>query len=351
MTPKTVLTTCGVSLWSNFGKSNSRPAQGAHELARYLRQCERQGALKDASAETHSLAYLLHPGDALVLVHSPTGEGRECAEALAIFYQDKCAEVSRREVRGLEESPKEMRTAGLRNLIAALTEEIEKAEKRSTAPVINATGGFKAMVVYATVVGMLFGVPVYYVFESFEHKIDLVPLPLDWNLDFVAEHREFFEWIADDWKPASEVERRLQAYGEAAKQVRMLLEDSNGHFALSAFGQAVWNRWRQFELTPPPPPRRRKPKVSLGKDHHAPRGLESFAGRLAAENCFVTQVTHKSECRPQPTRVLRSEADGSVYLRYSDGGSAVVLRVQTTAKGATQSRKAQALLEEWLRAR
>lgn len=50
---------------------------------------------------------------------------------------------------------------GLRSLVATLIDQIRQEKKQVREVLINATGGFNAEIAYATLVGLLFDVPVY----------------------------------------------------------------------------------------------------------------------------------------------------------------------------------------------
>lgn len=57
--------------------------------------------------------------------------------------------------------------------------------------IINATGGFKAEIAYAVLIGQLFDVPVYYIHEMFRDIIEILPLPIQWDFSLLVNYEDF----------------------------------------------------------------------------------------------------------------------------------------------------------------
>ncbi len=66
---------------------------------------------------------------------------------------------------------KHIEITGLRNLIDTVIREIEKAKGKGNTVVINATAGFKVLVIYSTMLGMIYNVPVKYIHEDFQSVV------------------------------------------------------------------------------------------------------------------------------------------------------------------------------------
>src|SRR5262249_58954322 len=85
------------------------------------------------------------------------------------------------EVADLQDAdPKRFRTDGLRNLARAVCKVVR--DHSASACAINATGGYKAQIAIAVLLGQALGVPVYYKHERFSEIIAFPPLPV--ALDF-----------------------------------------------------------------------------------------------------------------------------------------------------------------------
>lgn len=195
-----------------------------------------------ASAETNSLSRLIErgtlaPGDELVFVASATELGGRCAAAVARFFQEEGFITSVRQIEGLTYEEKCFKNKGMHALIAMLVQLIGWQQRRGRQVLINATGGFKAEVAYATTAGLLFGIPVYYLHESFKEIIELPPAPISWDYSLLADYEEFFEWMQGELRPRKETMRRLAGLPE---KVRMFIEEEDNLFMLSTTGEAFY---------------------------------------------------------------------------------------------------------------
>ena len=138
-------------------------------------------------AEINSIASLIAneyaPTNAGVyFFHSDTADGRAIAEILVRFHRGRGhAPVEAVPVLDLQDQdPKRFRTKGLRNLAKVLCEKVRAHS--SAACAINATGGYKAQIAVAVLLGQALGIPVYYMHERFSEIIAFPPLPI--ALDF-----------------------------------------------------------------------------------------------------------------------------------------------------------------------
>ena len=249
----TIIVTVGTSLlanarrkWAESGLKVEQPDE--HQLLSYLKQADPE----TASAETNSLSRLLKSGDEhIVFLRSQTDEGRLCAEVLARHYRGKGHETQIVEVPDLTYAESRFKLRGLRSLVATLIGWIRKEREQGNKVIINATGGFKAEIAYATLVGLLFDVPVYYIHEAFKEIIEMPPAPVSWDYSLLANCEEFFEWLNQDLRTTEEVDKRLLGLPE---EVRLLLAEEEGFTFLSPAGEAFYeaylDRMRRAKLDP-----------------------------------------------------------------------------------------------------
>lgn len=237
ITVRTILVTVGTSLLGNARRDLSMEQPGVQQLASYLRHTE---AVK-ASAETNSLSRLLQDADRVVCLCSQTNEGRQCAEALARHYHNHGYDARVIEVPDLTYTESRFKMRGLQSLVATLIDQIhgEKAQGRQV--LINATGGFKAEIAYATLVGLLFDVSVYYIHEAFHDIIAMPPTPISWDYSLLADYEEFFEWLSADFRSTLAVEQRLR---EVPGEIRLLLAEEDEFTLLSPTGEAFYAAYR-----------------------------------------------------------------------------------------------------------
>ncbi len=181
-------------------------------------------------------------GDIIALLHSHTEDGRRCAEALQRFYSGRNSRAELVEISDLSYTERRFKVLGLRALVAALAGRIEAERQRGREVAINATGGFKAESAYATLVGLLFDVPVYYIHERFNELIEMPPLPVAWDYAALADWEEFFDWIDAEPRRTDDVERR---WPNLPHTVRLLLSDeADGCTYLSPAGEAFRRAYR-----------------------------------------------------------------------------------------------------------
>src|SRR5207237_5612422 len=103
--------------------------------------------------------------------------------------------VEPRCVPGLQDAnAREFRTRGLRNLARLLASTLREYGPEYCA--INATGGYKAQIAIAVLLGQALQVPVYYLFERFPEIISFPPMPVSLDLDLWTEHADLFTALA-----------------------------------------------------------------------------------------------------------------------------------------------------------
>lgn len=232
---RVILTTIGTSLLGN--SSRKGVSQDEASLVQFIKQDPHA-----ACAESNSLSRLLEPGDKVALIHSHTPEGEACAKVLSSYLKSIDIEVERHQVDQLKYNQNEFARLGLRNLVQTLSREIRKAKSGGGEVIINATGGFKAEIAYATAVGLLFKVPVCYIHEKFQDIITLPATPIGWDPTLISQNEAFFNWIDEESRARQEVQSRLY---HLPKSVQMLLEDdSDGNTYLSAMGEAYMEAFR-----------------------------------------------------------------------------------------------------------
>lgn len=195
-----------------------------------------------ACAETNSLSRIMEAGDQVVFLYSQTEEGSLCADVLQRYYEKKGVSSKTQEIKDLNYTHHTFARQGLKSFIDTLIKEIRLSRRMDIMPVINATGGFKAEIAYATLVGLIFKVPVYYIHEVFQDVIEMPSLPIDWDPDFFIENEDFFDWITKDFRRKEKVINRLKGLAEEdAEKIKLFLEeDEEGYVTLSPAGTVYY---------------------------------------------------------------------------------------------------------------
>lgn len=225
-----IISTVGTSLLTNAARAGL-DTQDPAALQQVLQRDPQK-----ASAEANALSRLTQPGDELVFLHSDTEDGQTCSAALVAYYQAQGHKAREERVAGLSYHEKGFVQQGLRQFVRLLAHELRTAQRQGVMPLINATGGFKAEIAYATAVGLVFQVPVSYIHEKFGDIVTLPATPVSWDYSLFSWYGDFFAWIDSEPRPTLEVRQRLHAMPD---RVGLLLFDAeDGNTYLSALGEA-----------------------------------------------------------------------------------------------------------------
>lgn len=140
------------------------------------------------SAELNTLDRLdLKPDDRVIFLSTDSAPGRICSEANRKIVESVYGvEVKIERIEGLQVyDAKLLREKGLKNLVRTVLDRYLGDENVRYAYdiVINPTGGYKGVVPFLSVLGMLYGKPSIYLFEFSEELIKLPPLPLTFDLE------------------------------------------------------------------------------------------------------------------------------------------------------------------------
>jgi putative CRISPR-associated protein (TIGR02619 family) len=291
-------------------------------------------------AEINSIASLLGKGYApagcgLYFFHSATDDGRHIASILTGYFRDRGhAPVAAVEVEDLQDvDPKRFRTKGLR----ALARELCRVIRNHSAPAcaLNATGGYKAQIAVAVLLGQALGVPVYYMHERFSEIIAFPPLPvaLDYELWMRASGMLFelarnpdptpADLYAEDWD---------ERYESLVERVAI---DGEDYLELSPTGEIFYDTFRdrfasdRDRVLPPPVPAGQKKEPHLEDSGHLPRAVKPFLEKVTAEVPQVVRCATFYHNPDLPKRTgFRQGSDGIEGI-LSDGSWCVKFRVET----------------------
>jgi len=231
-----LICTVGTSLKNNLARLDQ------DRLAEYLRNFNAKGLAlwlleKDpedrlCGAEVNSIVSVIKKGHLkatrkLILLVSDTEDGGFLGKTLGQYFDhtanpNRFQEVEVHTLTGLTDSdPQRFRTEGLRNLVKA----VASASRRESSEkiVINATGGYKAQISFAGMIGQALEIPVCYLFERFSEVIELPPQPISLDLSFWLENIETFYLLALDEAEENPVARdpRFESLVESMP-IRML---------------------------------------------------------------------------------------------------------------------------------
>ncbi len=226
---RVILTTVGTSLKGNAERTG-RP--GADLL--------REDPAK-ASAEANVLVRLLTPGDRVELFHSQTEDGEMCALAVRDWVRGRGHAVEMVPIEGLTYRAADFHR-GMRSFVRCLTGRIRAIRRAGDEPVLNALGGFKPEVAYATLVGALFGIPNVYIHQGFDELLTISPLPVGWDVAAIDPYADILDWLDEEPRTAAAARSRLAQVPDGLRE-SMIEADGDGVY-LSPLGEAYFEAYR-----------------------------------------------------------------------------------------------------------
>ena len=327
------------------------------------RSLEKENETKrQVGAEINSLAQLMiekiiSPNDKLLFLVSDTEDGQGTGEVLCRYYNSKYKKdmSGYRVVEGLDDkNPKHFKTIGLRNLIKEISVEVRKYGGANT--IINATGGYKAQVLFAGVMGQSLGIPVYYLFERFSEIIELPPQPISLDSELWLDYQDIFMALSG----ATGVESDIAGISWDSKFDTLIEREKVDDEILVSlsptgeiFHQTFYYRYaQQFLQSAELRPCTKKKKPHLGNDHHRPKGLLEYLEKLTSEFDFIVQCkSYELKNRTSPNNYFHINMDfhgqrKEIFGSYSSDFKSVFL-VYTTAEDEIQQEKAKLILNEW----
>lgn len=198
---------------------------------------------RDLSAEIHSLARMdVNDKDTVVLFSSETADGQACAWAVKRYLeQARPGILCRIEViSGLQVTDAQtFQSAGVLNFTKAVLREIDANGVGQC--VLNPTGGFKSLVPYTVLIGMLRGVPAKYIFEQSSALIPLPMMPVEFARSRLEPLRPLLERIQNETAiPRAELDKALPTFEERAVLDSLFEDVGQGQVSLSPVGFLIW---------------------------------------------------------------------------------------------------------------
>ncbi len=198
------------------------------------------------SAEIHSLVRIgITNEDQIVLLSSNTNDGYCCALAVKKYleYYWKGISVLVERIPGLQVYDAELfRKTGVVEFVKFILKQVEKYDASNI--ILNPTGGYKALVPYTVLLGMLKGIKCDYIFEQSTTLLELPPLPLEFKRGQFEAYKPLFEEIDRESSISQEKWENSVDYLER-KWFDSLVEISSEGVTLSAIGCLFWEEIRK----------------------------------------------------------------------------------------------------------
>lgn len=200
------------------------------------------------SAELNSLIKMgLTPEDRVVLIATETIEGKLCAELVQKVLAERrmCSNAEVKIIEGLQaQDGRRFQQVGLKNLISYIS-QFEHGDV-----IFNPTGGFKSVVPYITLAGMLFNKPVKYIHEFSDDVNTLANIPIRFDEELIFSLEDKLHKIDTDcFISKKEWQKGIEF---ADSRYDCLVEESDGRITMSGIGHLMWEKFKAdfpFEMT------------------------------------------------------------------------------------------------------
>lgn len=262
---------------------------------------------------------LLHTDADLHFCCSETSEGDAVAEILKSYYRYRKRGVHTYTIHGLQDKDENrFRREGLRYLVQKVAELIRKAGGTNIIA-INATGGYKAQIALAALMGQTLKAQVFYKHEKFPGVIGLPPMPVDFDYSLLERHADILLGLEQE---------SLVAYsGELSEAILPLVEEmqeeEQRYLSLSAVGQLYLEGYRlrfpAHKTLPPDVPEGRRKQPAFRHDHY-PQGFREYVHRIWEETPYIV-TTHSESYDGQKgirDRVFYIRPDNKIIGEYQD---------------------------------
>lgn len=366
--PRLIINSSGTSIVTNFGKKeflkeldsydfneweNIKPIrrQMEKELLKSdrLAKCIAEQRWKKICAEINPLYSLnIDPGkDEIILLTTQTNSGRFCAEMVCKIAKEKLGwRMSYRFIPDLQiNDSKRFERYGVRNYLEEIIKLYDENRYQKEIVLIP-TGGYKGVVPYTALLGMIFKLKMYYIFEDSITLLELPWLPVDFDYELLDNIIDKLQRIENE--TAVDVGYFWDGidYYEKSRYMPLIYEE-DGKIIFSGVGFLLWEKYKQTfppelkkDNTPPD-----KKKIKLADTHHGNDKLMKLARRLV-NTPYVMAVINSAEHKPKRKNFISDITDDgkmTVTLTYTDKGYSMV--IQTTGR----NKKETEAIADWLR--
>ena len=351
MLPKLIISTTGTSIATNirrdiFPKFFNKDAE--EKIREEIKTAIKIKEVDLISAETKSLNKIgIDNTTHIAFIHTDTPDGRLCSEVLKEWCSKnwRCT-VTLHEVKDLQVKDADLFVReGIRNYLKLCIDLIEK-NRFSHNVILNPTGGFKGIVPYTTLLGMIFSMPIYYIFENSDTLIKLPSIPINYDADIMDRCAERLSMIEEKTSILKNEFWKGIDFNDKERFVS-LIEEGGNNVTLSPIGFLLWERYKKDF----PPHLIRTPKKPEDKeihlrDDHGKDIIMHWAKRLI-HSPYVEGVINSIPFNPKAKNPIHNITDDGlleIVLTKTDAGYGMV--VKTTGKNKRETEEIAHILKE-----
>lgn len=363
--------TCGTTLlrhwandsWDDVACPGNKSLEALKIALRHIKDPENDRRVGAEINSITSIQRLYAPElKEIIFLVSDTEEGKNIGEILCNHYEHQNIKSRYIVIVGLQSTDHKLfRQKGLINLVQEMFNAIKNLQNKGYTVGVNATGGYKAQIAFAVLLGQALKVKVFYRFEDFNEVITLPPLPV--NFDFGA-WLKYYEILTLAHNETTIDAGRIPFNSD--EELQVLFEREGKKASLSYTGIIFYETFKEYirtEVNLPArsdkSPEERIKNIALRVEHHwsGIQGLKSLLERLMREFDFIERIEsfYSNPRMPGktifrfPSDIGHKEAVNKLELIYSDGQGTVKLWVTTTAKNEAELARACEELNEWIK--
>lgn len=246
MGKNTIISTVGVSLLGGLKRNLIDFNEPINQMINKIYSVENHHTI---CAETSSIHSLIKDGivdecQNLYLLSSDTEEGRKINAILKEYYKNTFMNVYTLTIEHLNgKEPLLFKEEGLKNLVKLIVQIIQATPAHGKECVINATGGYKAQISFAGLIGQVLKIPVYYQFEGFPSVIQLPEIPVSLDYKVWLKHFKLLQHLYNH----GVISNKVVNY-EINEELKELVKESNGQLSLSSVGLLIYEvLWKNFK--------------------------------------------------------------------------------------------------------
>jgi putative CRISPR-associated protein (TIGR02619 family) len=223
---------------------------------------------------------------------SDTELGRNTGKFLVSYFEQRkdltLKQIDYLPITELQDTrPKDFKSKGLRNLVREIGILINRAGGPEYVA-IDATGGYKAQIAIAVLMGQALNIPIYYKHERFNEIIDFPPLPISLDFDILGENADIFNALE---KGIVLEEQTLENTLDQKMRVFLNEVDIDGEtlLELNPVGQLYITSYRlRYPYIPTlvhlTDEERKEPHF---RPDHYPIGFKEYVSKVFQENAFI----------------------------------------------------------------
>ncbi len=294
--------------------------------------------IRRASAELNSLSRILvtprNRSDQLHFLATSTPDGALAARVICDFsreyFQVETATVHL--IDGLQVHDGDIfQSDGVRNLIAKIYDIFLNAPNGTYTRVINPTGGFKGVVPYLTLIGMIEAdVQLSYIYEQSPVLITLGRVPLQFNFEVLESAYPALKACSDDFVDEQQLKAllKLQA-GEGLSDhpawslFDQTTQEGSVYFSVNGLGQIVLEHFKALDRTPIYLSRQAANRFD-GLDTTQQRRFQDYFERLR-EPAWIDKHRHDEYANDGNAIPIKpGNVDERLFIYQQDDGSVLV---------------------------